>query len=49
MLLSELLLLDAASRALYDRFVPSHRPLRQLDEALDFSFILDLLANRYNP
>jgi transposase len=48
-LISEPLILDAESRALYDRFVPAHHPLRQLDEALNFSFILDLVAERYNP
>lgn len=43
------LALDEPSRTLYDRFVPAHHPLRQLDAALDFSFILDLVAARYNP
>src|SRR5579872_2723251 len=42
------LLLDVASRALYERFVPPRHPLRQFDAALDFSFILPLVAERYH-
>ncbi len=48
MLRIEPLILDHQSRLLYEHFVPAHHPLRQMDEALDFSFILDLLKDRYN-
>lgn len=48
MLRVELLTLDDESRALYERFVPVHHPLRQFDDALDFSFVLTLVAERYH-
>lgn len=40
--------LDPDSRALYERFVPARHPLRQFDAALDFSFVLPLVAERYH-
>jgi transposase len=49
MLRREPLCLDAASRRLYERFVPESHPLRRLDAAVDFSFVLPLVADRYNP
>ncbi|MHB1132682.1 MAG: hypothetical protein ACYC4L_09885 [Chloroflexota bacterium] len=47
MLRLEPLALDPDSRALYERFVPKSHPLRQLGEAIDFSFILPLVAYHY--
>ena len=41
--------LDARSRSLYERFVPSTHPLRRLDALVDFSFVLPLVADRYDP
>ncbi|MCL5958601.1 MAG: transposase, partial [Chloroflexi bacterium] len=49
MLPPEPLILDDWSRELYDHFVPPSHPLRRIDEAIDFSFILPLVAHRYNP
>jgi transposase len=48
MLRLEPLILDQPSRALYDRFVPPDHPLRRFDEALDFAFVLPLVAARYH-
>jgi hypothetical protein len=36
------LVLDQDSRALYERFVLNEHPLRQMDEARDFSLALSL-------
>src|SRR5262249_22071556 len=42
--------LDARSGGeLYARFVPSDHPLRRMDAAVDFSFVLPLVADRYHP
>jgi transposase len=41
--------LDVRSRDLYVRFVPADHPLRRLDAAVDFSFVLPLVADRYHP
>jgi len=48
MLRLEPLVVDSPSRALFDRFVPPDHPLRQFDDALDFSFVLPLVAERYH-
>lgn len=39
---------DTYSRALYARFVPPDHPLRRLDEAVDFAFVPELVADRYD-
>ena len=44
----QLLALDSRSRALYESFVPVNHPLRHFDNALDFSFVLPLVAERYH-
>jgi hypothetical protein len=44
MLKPQPLVLDEAGHTLYERFVPLKHPLRQMDEALDFSFVLPLVA-----
>jgi transposase len=48
MLRLESLALNAPSRTLYERFVPTNHPLRQFDAALDFSFVLPLASERYH-
>ncbi len=40
--------LDGESRDLFRRIVPEDHPLRKMDGVLDFSFIGDLLRDRYN-
>ncbi len=44
----ESLTLDQNSRELYEQFVPENHPLRKMDEAIDFSFILPLVAHKYD-
>ncbi|MCL5264641.1 MAG: transposase [Chloroflexi bacterium] len=43
------LTLDQRSAELYNHFVPKNHPLRKIDEAIDFSFILPLVKDRYDP
>lgn len=38
--------LDVRSQQMYERFVPPDHPLRRLAEAVDFSFVLNLVADR---
>ncbi|MCL5960056.1 MAG: transposase, partial [Chloroflexi bacterium] len=40
--------LDQQNCELYLRIVPEHHPLRKMNDVLDFSFILDVLKDRYN-